>query len=79
MVIAPIRKNSVVLVEPKWCSMTELTAEAFICYVAAWINHEKCPAANEHQQGNGCLVDFCHTLNGYEEIADTEEDDNENS
>ena len=54
-----------VLVEPKWCSMTE--------------NHEKCPAANEHQQGNGCLVDFCHTLNGYEEIADAEEDDNENS
>ena len=30
MVIAPIRKNSVVAVEPRWCSMTELTAEAML-------------------------------------------------
>ena len=34
MVMAPMRKNSVVLVEPRWCSMTELTAEAFISPMA---------------------------------------------
>ena len=28
MVIAPMRKNSVVAVLPRWCSMTVLTAEA---------------------------------------------------
>lgn len=33
------------------------------------VNHEKSPTPNEHQQGNRCFVDFRHTLDGNEEIA----------
>ena len=35
MVIAPIRKKSVVAVEPRWCSMVVLTTDAFNAPIAS--------------------------------------------
>ena len=46
--------------------------------ITAWINHEERPSGNEHKQCDSCLVDFRHTLDGYTEIANTENDDNRN-
>ena len=40
--------------------------------------HEQCPAAHTHEQGNGSLVHTGQTLQGYAHIADTEEDNNTN-
>ena len=45
-------------------------------YIAAGIDHEEGPAAYEHEQRNGCLVDFRHALDGYAEVAYAEENDN---
>ena len=39
-------------------------------------HHKHRPAPNTHQQGNGRLVDFQHTLQGYTQITYYEEDNN---
>ena len=44
-------------------------------HVTGGIEHKQRPCGDEHQQGNGCLVDFRHTFDSNEEIADAENDD----
>ena len=51
-----------------------LTAESW--QITARIDHEQRPADHKHQQGNGCFVDFCRALQGYEQIAHAEHDNN---
>ena len=47
--------------------------------ILAWVNHKERPADDKHEQGNGGLVDFGNSLNGYKEIANDEENDDGNA
>ena len=46
--------------------------------VTARGNHEKRPARHEHQQRDGCLVNFGQAFEGYAQIAEHEDDHNRN-
>ena len=47
------------------------------CDVTAGVDHKQGPAGHEHQQGDGGLVHFRHTLDSYTKIADDEDDNNQ--
>lgn len=44
------------------------------CGEVAGVEHVECPRGHEHEQGDGCLVDFRHGLECDAEVADDEED-----
>ena len=41
-----------------------------------YAHHQQRPAAHTHQQGNGCLVNLQHALQGYAQIANNKERNN---
>lgn len=54
-----------------------LTAESR--QIASRVDHEQRPADHKHQQGYGGFVDFCHALQGNEQVAHAEHDNNSDS
>jgi hypothetical protein len=67
--------------EAKWRKVTVNIMEGGLHFtdggrdITGRVDHEERPCGHKHEQGDGCLVDFRHTLYGYAEIADTEDDD----
>ena len=53
------------------------TVSGYLRIIRAGAHHQERPAEHTHQQGYGSLVDFGHTLQGYTEVANTEDGDNQ--
>ena len=61
-----------------FCNVVYHAAALYHRIVAVGVNHQQCPAEYAHQQGDGCLVDFCQTLQCNTQITGYENRNNTN-